>query len=288
MIKDRLVLRDQVNASKKHQKTFRTKILYGRDPYIDPRNGVTYLGEVWDEEENETTVGGAVYVFEKLFNDRAPFQIPTLATQLGIDTGYEINPSDPVPGEHCVCLFSVGIGGAGDSSLSTYDTDFKVTKLNNIVPFRFTEQALTEGEREKYYMKKTIPATENEPERYAYYAKELDSHSIKVLWDDAEGEDEDGSEVTTGDLDSDSPLDMIPFEEIVLKLSKKDIVEYFNYIGESDISRINELGLYTGIKKVVNGVTEYHSVRLFAKSHINNEMLKYSNGLTIIYRIYSN
>lgn len=288
MIKDHLTLRDEIGIKKEHQKTFRTQILYGTDPYINPKNGVTYLGEVWDEETNETVVGGAVYVFEKLFNDRAPFPIPTLADQLGIDTGYEISASDPIPGEHSVCLFAVGIGGAGDSSLSTYDTDFKVTKLNNIVPFRFTEQALSDTEAEKYFMKKTILATENDPERYAYYAKELDSHSIKVLWDDAEGEDEDGSEVTSADLDSDSPLDMIPFEEIVLKLSKKDIIEYSNYIGEADISRVNELGLYTGIKKVVNGVTEYHDVRLFAKSHINNEMLKYSNGLTIIYRIYSN
>lgn len=287
MIKDRLTLRDEVNTSKRHQKTFRTKILYGKDPYIDPRNGVTYLGEVWDEEENETTIGGAVYIFEKLFNDRSPFNIPTLESQLGINTGYEINPIDAVPKEHCVCLFTVGIGGAGDSSLSTYAPDFKVSKLNNIIPFRFTDTALTGAEAEKYFMRKTIPATENDPERYAYYAKELDSHSIKVLWDDAEGEDE-GSEVTASDLDSDSPLDMVPFEEIVLKLTKDDITEYFNYIGQSDISRINELGLYTGIKKVVNGRPEYHSVRLFAKSHINNEMLRYSNGLTIIYRIYSN
>lgn len=272
-----------------HRKTFRTQVICGTDPWVDSKTGITYLGEVWDEEENETVIYGSIYTLMKLFNNTSPLSVSTINEILGVNvTGPTMDTTNGLPTLHAVNLFGVGIGGAGESSYDSYEVDFKARELNQMIPLRFTADELSELEKSQYYMKRTIPATDTEPERKAYYLKEFDSKEIKVLWRDAE-EGEDGTEVEDGVHASSNTNPIDVFEQLILKISKKDIKEYFEYNGNLNLARINEIGLFTGIKQTLaTGEIDYRYVNLFSAVHINNEMLKYSKDLTIIYRIYTN
>ena len=272
-----------------HRKTFKTQVMIGADPWVDAKTGVTYLGEVWDEEENETVIYGSIYTLMKLFNSTSPLTVSTINEILGVNvTGPSMDTTNGLPTLHAVNLFGVGIGGAGESSFNTYEVDFKSRELKQMVPLRFTSDELSELEKSQYYMKRIIPATDTEPERKAYYLKEFESKKIQILWRDAE-EGEDGTEVEDGVHTSTNSTPIDVFEELVLKVSKKDIREYFEYNGNLDLARVNEIGLFTGIKQTLpSGEVDYRYVNLFSAVHITNEMIKYSKDMTILYRIYTN
>ena len=76
---------------------------------------------------------------------------------------------------------------------------------------------------------------------------------------------------------------------MILKISKKDVRDYFELYGDIEQCRINSIGLFTGAKRTLpDGTEDYQQVKLFSKLNIPNEMLTLKKDLTIVYRIYTN
>ena len=244
-------------------------------------DNVNELGELMFEEENQIVLGGALFVLEKIFGVSSPLTIEYLNTIMGVATeGPEA--TEKYPKDNVVCLFGVGTGGCGDAG-PVKDIAFQERELFDMVPFRVTDQPLSVNDRDKYWFKKTVREGAT-----AYYLKKFETTpKIKVLWRDGEG-DEDGTEVENGvhNIQRREPIET--FVEMTLKINKNDIKEWFELNGNIEQTRINSLGLFTGVKSPLgDGTEDYKQVMLFSKLNFHNEMLVSSKELTIIYRIYT-
>ena len=267
---------------------FRTRVIGGYDAYRD-KNGVTQFGETVFDQSNSIVLGGGLYILEKLFNVESPLTVAYLNDIMNIAT-----TGDPVdvtyPRENAVCLFGVGIGGAGESLSDVYDVHYYEREIMDMIPFRQTAEELTTDDKEKYWFKKEVNA--NGVLKTAYYLKKFEvTPEIHVLWRDGIN-DEDGSEVT-GNVHNTPATNTTPidtFIEITLKITRDDVREYFEDLGSTEVARINSIGLFTGVKSVVDTTTgeeDYKQVKLFSKLNINNEVLVAAKDMTISYRIYT-
>lgn len=278
-----------------HQKpALKTKIIFGHDAYQD-RNGITQFGEVLFEETNMLVLGGSAYVLEKLFGVESPLTIQHLEDILpGFKRANEPVISKPYPAEHKVCLFGIGTGGAGESMTDVKEVKYYEREIQDMIPFRQTDNELAANEMDKYWFYKDVDV--NGVTKRAYYLKRFETEpSIKILWRDGEG-DEDGSEVGS-DVHETPDSNNVPIEtfiEIVLKISKKDVKEWFEDLGNVEQTRINTIALFNGVMTEVSAATEtteaemdYRGLTMFSKLNFNNEMLTMAKDLTIAYRIYT-
>lgn len=273
------ILKDNVNQKdiikpyriKSKQGNIKTKII-GLD---------TLTKEVLFESTNQIVLGGAMFILEKLFNVEAPITVDYLNNIMGIAAENPIE--EKYPKNTAVCLFGVGIGGCGDSSLSVVDVNFYEREIFDMVPFRVTDDELNEEDQKKYWFKR-----KESDGRTSYFLKTFEQDPvIKVLWKDGD-EDEDGSEVSSGVHDTQRTEPIETFIELILKITKKDVREYFEINGNIEEARINSIGLFTGIKQPMSdGSEDYKQVKLFSKLNIPNEMLVMNKDMTIIYRIYT-
>jgi len=273
------ILKDNVNNNDKirpmriesKQGNLKTKII-GLD---------SLTKEVLFETENQIVLGGALFILEKVFNVNSPITVEYLNNIMGIAAENPIE--EKYPKNTSVCLFGVGIGGCGDSSLSVVDVNFYEREIFDMVPFRVTDDELNEEDKEKYWFKRK----ENDG-RTSYFLKKFEQDpTIKVLWKDGD-EDEDGSEVSSGVHDTARTEPIETFAEMILKITKRDVREYFEINGDIETARINSIGLFTGIKQTLSdGTEDYKQVKLFSKLNIPNEMLVNNKDMTIIYRIYT-
>lgn len=273
------ILKDNVNQKdiikpyriESKQGNIRTKII-GLD---------TLTKEVLFESTNQIVLGGAMFILEKLFNVEAPITVDYLNNIMGIAAENPIE--EKYPKNTAVCLFGVGIGGCGDSSLSVVDVNFYEREIFDMVPFRVTDDELNEEDQKKYWFKR-----KESDGRTSYFLKTFEQDPvIKVLWKDGD-EDEDGSEVSSGVHDTQRTEPIETFVELILKITKKDVREYFEINGNIEEARINSIGLFTGIKQPMSdGSEDYKQVKLFSKLNIPNEMLVMNKDMTIIYRIYT-
>lgn len=284
-IRDNLNNKDSVSFSTKRSPFVRTKIVAGYDPYKD-KNGVTQFGETVFETENMIVLGGSLFTLEKVFGLNSPINIRDLRDIMAL-------PSQDTPVIHnkdtYVCLFGVGTGGAGESITDVKDVEYYEDTIYDMIPFRQTEYELSPEEAAKYWFKKpiTINIDGGQIHKTAYYLKRFETvPEIHVLWRDAEG-DEDGSEV--GDNVYETPsTNTTPIEtfiELTLKITKKDAREFFDDNGNVEATRINSIGLFTGVRR--DGDDDYQQIKLFSKLNINNEILVLAKDLTISYRIYT-
>lgn len=274
------VIGNQIARSGKS--VFKTRVIGGYG-YL----GQNELGEVLFEEkrfddQNMIVLGGALFVLEKVFNVISPLTVAYLNDIMGIATdGPPI--TETYPKGNGVCLFGVGIGGAGDTITSVHDVRFVDREIDDMIPFRQTDQPLDAADVDKYWFRRT-----EGDGKISYFLKRFETDPvIKVLWADGEG-DEDGTEVEP-DVHNTSRTDPIEtFVEMILKISKLDCREYFENIGEIEKARINSIGLFTGVKgELDDGSEDYKQVKMFSKININNEMLTTNKDLTIVYRIYT-
>jgi hypothetical protein len=238
-------------------------------------------GDKLFEEENQIVLGGALFILEKIFNVEAPIDVAYLNEIMGIGAN---DPIDELyPKNTGVCLFGVGVGGCGDASRSVVDVKYYEREIFDMIPFRITDEALSNSEAEKYWFKRY-----ESDGKISYFLKSFEHEpEIKVLWKDGE-EGEDGSEVATGVHNTNRTEPIETFVELILKINKKDCREYFEINGEIEEARINSIGLFTGILSTnEKGEPEYKQVKLFSKLNIPNEMLVLSKDITIVYRIYT-
>ena len=283
IVRDNLNNKDSVSFAY-NPSPLRTKIVAGYDAYKD-KNGVTQFGEVVFETENMIVLGGSIFTLEKVFGVSSPLSIAYLNDIMGIaNTGTPINTK----ANDFVCLFGVGTGGAGESITDVKDVKYYEREIIDMIPFRQTTNELSLDEVNKYWFRKTVDV--GGVEKTAYYLKKFETEpEIHVLWRDAEG-DEDGSEVGNNvHLTPESNTTPIEtFIEMTLKINKKDCREFFDDLGNVEVSRINSIALFSGVKGTLeDGTEDYKMVQMFSKLNINNEVLALSKDLTIAYRIYT-
>lgn len=299
----------------------RTEVIGGYDLHVNP-NGKSSLGEVIFKQHNVVPIGGVSYVMQKLFDvPETQITIPTLYDLNGIglanslpmgqqkgDT-YYLSPSKPTdnyhrypvyrPG-HYVQLFGVGNTGVSENDVNVYKPDYRenaitisrVTTDNQsitgtMLPFRYTDGQLSITERRQYFGVKTDTNGIK-----GYYLKRFDQDPvIKHAWKTGEDYDEleliKDSEVWTN-LNGINSVES--FAEIILKITKKDIKEWYIKEENEDGTRINTIALFDGeyVKDPNNQADDgdYRDVRMFSKLVIHPEYLNLNKELDIIYRVY--
>lgn len=260
----------------KQNKPLRTRVV----GYAE-KNGNPFGEKIFDDE-NQIVIGGALFILEKVFGVESNLYVEYLNNIMGVAT--DDMPTEAYPKDTVVCLFGVGTGGCGDSIRSVQDVNFVEREIFEMVPFRVTDEDLNPGEVNKYWFK------QERDNKIQYYLKSFEQQpTIKALWKDSDDQDEDGSEVEAGVHETTRTEPIETFVEMILKISKKDIREYFELYGDIEQCRINSIGLFTGCKRTLyDGTQDYQQVRLFSKLNIPNEMLTLKKDLTIVYRIYTN
>lgn len=287
---------------------YRTQVIGGFDHYIDDK-GVNRFGEVLFEEENMVLIGGSIFTLEKLFGTRMPTthmkvsQLADVFTEQGIPhpIGWSGSSTTNHVADNTVCLFGVGIGGAGDSIADIADVKYYQRNISNMVPFRVLtdDSEMSAADHDKYYGRSV------NGDLISYYLKKFDSTAIKCKWRDSDNEAE-GSDVTSEyyNTSADVTTPIETFIEITLKISKDDVREYFeNAVNGENVerARINTIGLFTAVPVTLenpipvesNGstlfsrTTEYDQVTCFSCLNFDNEMLALPKELTIVYRIFT-
>lgn len=271
----------------------RTRVIagYSDNTFID-KNGVTRFNEVIFDKHNMIELGGALFTLEKVFGIKAGLKVDFLENFVtGIKTSTEQPINEFYPKDTKVCLFGVGIGGCGEAITDVKDVKFFEREIKDMIPMRQTADPLTGGDEQKYWFKKNVTVG-GSTQKVAYYLKTFENTpEIKALWRDAE-EGVDGSEVNENvhQTPSSNNTPIETFVEIVMKISAKDVREYFVDSGNVEQTRINSIGLFTGIKHKVSESPEaydYRQVKLFSKLNFNNEMLVLPKDITVVYRIYT-
>lgn len=256
----------------------KTRIMGGYGMHMNSRGMFSYFDELLFDKENMVPLVGVEYAMEKIYGVKAPIDAPTLNSKgIGNDSA-TVSPSggNPYPYGHKVCLFGVGIGGAAENNTTTIDIGYHETDIVGMVPFRYTNDALSELDQRKYFGMKEVDGV------MAYYLKAFDSDPvIHNLFKNGE-DGEDGSEVTASYLNDGSATGVETCTDVILTVSKKDLREWFTAIGDIESCRVNSIALYSAIK---DG-DDYSYIQLFSKLNIPSEPMSLSKDLNIIYRTY--
>lgn len=314
LVNDKLSFNDQIDLPQmsSHGLWARTEVIGGYgDVNLNPL-GKSTLGETCFRQSNIVPIGGVSYVMEQLFGvGEKQIDIPTLYEENGIGLPNSAPPTESYKTPdgtksiiyrygHCVQLFGIGITGTAENDISVYKPDYReksiaLTKVNTdgltvtgtMLPFRYTAETLNSNERKQYFGKK-----KDSNGITGYYLKKFESDPvIKHIW--KTGEDvESETLIPSSDVWTNaSGLNAVEtFTEIILKIGKKDVKEWFVNLEQEDRTRINTIALFNGqfVKDASNAADygDYRDVRLFSKLCINPEYLNLSKDLNIIYRVY--
>lgn len=284
ILKDSICLDDKIAGSvqAKHPQTLwaRTRVIGGYGIHKN-EYGVSQLHETVFDQSNIVPIGGVQYAMESIFGVKGSLTIPTLndIAQIGA-IGSMVAPSGGMPYAYGqkVCLFGVGTGGAAENNITTIKDKYNEYTLPEMIPFRFTNEDLSETDRLKYFGKKDID------DSIAYYLKKFDTDPIirHVFKNGEEGED--GSEVDSSYFNTGSETGVESFTECCLTISKKDVREWFAYNGNIEESRVNSIGLFTAVFDPE--LNDYANIQLFSKLNIPTEPLSLTKDMNIIYRVY--
>lgn len=318
IVRDKILLNDKISHGIDMPKLSgnglwaRTEVIGGYGDFIMNPYGKSSLGEQCFGTHNIVPIGGVSYAFEKIFGvPEKQIVVPTMYEENGIGTANSMPSTETYMSPdrtvsvlyragHFVQLFGVGITGTAENDVTIYHPDYRekginLSKVNadgltvtgTMLPFRYTAETLNSKERRQYFGKK-----KDEKGFTGYYLKRFEGDAvIKHIW--KTGEDvEDETLVSSSDVwENISGLNAVEsFVEIFLKVSKKDVKEWFIDLEQEDRTRINTIALFNGefIKDETNAADfgDYRDVKLFSKLCINPEYLNLSKDLNIIYRVY--
>lgn len=255
---------------------------------------------------NTVVIGGAIMALQKLFYNSAEvkdsknisFMPETLNEKFGVNADVEYDPLEPT-----IKLFGVGVGGCGLEFGTAYDPDFKMTDLGELntsmIPFRLSKEDTIEqdasGQNPANYFFRTKLKVGTGDVMNAWYLKEFsDVPKTKVLWQDTIDPNDDGAPVTTLDTERDDLIEC--FGECVLTITEDDLREYYSTAGNTQNARFNQIGLFTGVKKLISGSADsvdgnsyydYVGVRLFSVVNFDNVSVKEASNNVYLYRIYA-
>lgn len=318
VLKDQLTLKDDVRFGvdtnmQSHGIWSRTEVIGGFGDFVKAQApfGKSTLTDISWHEENMVVIGGVQYAMENIFGEKGDqIPIPTLYSETGIGYADSLPPSDTFdtpdgkksiiyrPGNK-VWLFGVGITGTAENDITVHPTDYREKSINlakvtsdgltlrgTMIPFRYTAAQLNEQERKQYFGKKVDSDSVT-----GYYLKRFEQPAqIKHIW--KTGEDVENETLVSSSEVWENNVGMNAvesFTEIFIRISKKDIKEWFINLEQKDRTRVNTLALFTGefIRKDGNDVDgDYRDVRLFSKLNIPVEFLVLNKDLNIIYRVY--
>lgn len=285
-IDDRLSAVDNISVVKAafsrgiRPKVFRTEI-----------TGFNDFGQImFTREENETVLGGALFVLEKIAGISADLKVGSINSIMGIND--IVPPSESSATADDVLIgWGVGIGGSGDAFDSRRDVKFQEREIgqnghsDQMIPFRVVSEPFdpTDDNAARYFLRNK----RSSDGFYEYYGKIYETDPvIKVLYQDGV-DGEDGTEV---DSDVYATTRQDPIEvmlELILKINSKDLREYFELLDITNKTRFNTIGLFTGRKvEISDGYFDYTNVKLFSKVNLDNESLANSKSMTIRYRIF--
>lgn len=318
-IDERLMLKDSINAKNAYSATSLwadTEVIGGYDLNYS-LNGKSTLGKTLFTKRNTVPIGGVQNVMELLFGVQGPIIIPTLYDQHGIGlpnspasvTKYKTPKGEKnviYPYGRELCLFGVGITGTAENTLTEYPVDYREnditmekrntdgTTLTGIqLPFRYTKVDLSPEDKKKYYGKLRTSTGET-----AFYLKSFERDvRIKHIWKSANiletDDDQEEVEVTNDDVwDLERSDKVSTFAECIIRITKKDLREYFIATDQADQMRFNSIALYTGRYVETTDRTgvvtsaDYEDVRLFSKVNIPMEPMKLEKDFYAIYRVY--
>ena len=313
MLKDHFTLKDNVAFPKlKSGLWARTEIIGGYGDVILNPTGKSTLSETCFEQDNIVPIGGVSYVMQRAFGiPENQITIPTLYEETGVGESNSLAPKETYLSPdgyvnvqyrygHFVQLFGIGITGTAENDVTIYKPDYREKSINlskvnadgltvtgTMLPFRYTAETLNERERKQYFGKKV-----DDNGFTGYYLKRFETDAvIKHIW--KTGEDvEDETLISPEDVwENTSGLNAVEsFTEIILKISKKDVKEWFIHLEQEDRTRFNTLALFNGqfVKNESDPADygDYRDVRLFSKLCINPEYLNLNKDLNIIYRVY--
>lgn len=263
------------------------------------------------KSENMVPIGGVDYLMQMLFGvNNTQFTIPTLYSMHGIGAADSPSPAETYATPngsksilyrygHLVQLYGVGITGTAENDVTVHDVDYRerdiylsrktkdgLTLKGTMIPFRVTADALSETDKKMYFGKKL-----EENLATSYYLKRFETDAmIKHAWVTGEETEEDFLVSADDVWNNTTGLNLVEsFTEIILRITKKDIKEWFAIQDQKERCRINTLALFNG-RFVVNEETgdfgDYQDVRLFSKLNIPTEYLVLTKDLNIIYRVY--
>lgn len=303
----------------------KTEIIVGHD-YHKNRFGKSVLGDVISIDHNTVPISGVQAVFQSLFGVKDDkVTISTLHDDLGIGLPNEpaaLSQSFLIPQTtildgaatlrecmyqtgHFVQLFGLGVTGTAENNITVHKVNYRETKIQMDVttsdgvlngamyPFRYTESELDPQERQKYFGKKLDSATG----KTGFYLKRFENFpEIKHIWKTQDTMDSDEETLLTNDTVFDFTRDdaINSFIECHLRVTKKDLKEYFQYkLDQPESCRFNTIALYAGRYSEVGKdeneqFGDYTNVQLFSKLNIPTEALSLEKDLEIIYRIYGN
>ena len=164
-----------------------------------------------------------------------------------------------------------------------------LTLTGTMLPFRFTAETLSALDRKKYFGKKVHSTGET-----GYYLKRFENDAvIKHIWKTGDDFTNDNEETLVSSADvwqNNIGMNAVEsFTECVLKISKKDVKEWFINLEQEDRARINTIALFNGqfVKDSSTDSGDYRDVRMFSKLNIPTEYLSLNKDLNIIYRVYT-
>ena len=255
-------------SKRSHRPTFYTE--------IEARNE---FGEVlFTKAHNETVLGGAITVLEKLWGVQASLKVDSINNIMNINTALTPTQAESsANADDYVCAWGIGIGGCGDTFGSRRAVKFQEREIgqnghsDQMIPFRLVSKKFssTDDSFGKYFM-----CNHRDDGLYEYYLKAFEiTPYIKVLWKDG-AEGEDGSDVEADVYNTKRTDEMEAFVEMHLMISKKDVQEYFEHMGIPEMARVNTIGLFSGrLIQLEDGSPEIVNAKLFSKLNTENDSL---------------
>ncbi len=273
---------------------------------------------------NTVVLGGSINALEKLTGVFASYRPSSINMQESANMAcplpsgcesYTDAYEQSIETSSHICLFGVGMGGAGDTFSQVYAPDFKQNSLATWLPFRISAKptlnvsGLLSGddnatERAKYHMLE-IDSAET-IYKYQWYLKQFESTAeVKSLWKNAPDLTKDGTEITSASDVASGPagVGIESMAEFVINISADDIRPYFENKGALASARYNTIGLFTSslikpdyTKSKISSdysalqgenYTEAYNTRLFSVVNFENDSLKLRKDITYVYRIYS-
>lgn len=234
--------------------------------------------------KNKVIVPGSGLLAHKLFDISSDEITPTYNERLGIPTpsGTETHNIDSrtnaTQDNPKILLFCIGLDGCGTENSQVYPVNYtKWIPTDMMIPFRYpiSTNDLSDSLRETYF------GRVESGNHIAYYFKRFDGDPTLIQqYVDGTPLDSNVYESTKTDLAE-------TYVEIVLKITKEDIREYFTATTGIDSAKINSVSLCYAWPKEIDGHLYFNDIRPMTKLNIPNEpMIDITKGIDIIYHVY--
>lgn len=233
---------------------------------------------------NKVIIGGSGLVARKLFDITNDEVTPTYNDKLGIITpeGEITSNIDPrtsaTQDNPKVLLFCLGLDGCGTENSQVYPVNYtKWIAPDMMIPFRYplTTNDLSDSLRESYF------GRVRSGDHYAYYFKRFDGDPVLVQ------QYVDGTPIDGNVYESKKTDSAETYVEIVLKVTKEDIRDYFVATTGIDSAKINSVSLCYAWPVEIDGYLYFNDIRPLTKLNIPNEpMIDITKGIDIIYHVY--